>query len=202
MLPEKLISFLRSFVDQNFTGETSQFATVAFSALSRLFAKWELTPLSDSAKPSGKGGKSVSHNTDETGHIRVARKDLSCPLVVKPIVSDKVLLGYEVVSDSNRVSSIDEMVSFLEVFEGKVIKKHDDANKAIASLASRESGKDRTNNARQRLLRQAEIARTNAEKLQIFKELPDATWQSVRPGLVLIDEDFVEMVDDARTTVS
>ena len=146
-----------------------------------------------------KGSKAVAHNTADNRYLRVQRKGVDCPILLKPITGKTGFLGWAPVPDCDRVNSHAQLESFALWYLDKAVKRHEDYTALSVACTARQLGEDIANNTRQSLTRRAEKAAQNAEKIAAFVALPDAVWEATKSAVAAVDSDLVALVESART---
>jgi hypothetical protein len=202
MTIEKLVvSALVSFINSNFGEKLEAQKDKALTQLKALFERYALTLVPDGTIAKGKGSKATAHNIDEDKYIRVECKNVKCPTMIKPVYATQPtrFLCWVIVPDTNRITKLEELESFMLFYQASTIKKHDDFELASSALAARQAGEDIRNNAAQKTIRM-EGKEENLQKFAApFIALPENIWITVRPSLMDSDADAVSYIEEKRS---
>ncbi len=158
-IAKKVLDFLIAFCAKVFVdsseGKFARFADDAIARLQEHFAEHGLTLSTRKREIKKKEGRTTSHNRKERFYILTEKAGVECPLITKPVYTGKgdkkSLLCWVTIPDSEMVSSLAELVSYVRGFladvEGK--SKGEIETVCIANSA-RQFGEDVANNIRQK----------------------------------------------------
>jgi hypothetical protein len=191
----------------------SKFQESAFRMLKNLCEMHSFVVLKDDAPAKlAKGNNSTTHNSDDDKYVRVEKKGMKCPLLVKPIFSKKpqrLLLRFIVVPDTSRLGANDTPLrEYLPVFNPKMVKRFDgNLDKLLVVAASITIGMQTRNNAaqceKQKLAKSVEELILLKKQAKMYVRLSDKEWQAERAEcLADFSEDFVLFIEDQRALVA
>lgn len=141
----------------------------------------------------------TAHNADATRYIPVRdKRDVSIPIVLKPIESKGNVLCYIPVLDTDKVGSMAVCEAFAKLYMSKTLASKKTFDALASSLFARQSGEDLVNNARQREGRKIAEHSALVSLAKPFLSLSDEIWQSVRPSVEQTNDALAEIIDEMR----
>jgi hypothetical protein len=140
----------------------------------------------------------TTHSSDTNQYVPVRDKRLAdVPLVLRPVTAKDKPLGYAVVLDTDKVTTMAVCERYAEVYMARALGKISwDA--LAASLFARQSGGDARNNYAQKQLRKLQGAEGLLKLAQPFIGLADVVWEAIRPSITATDETLAAIIDDLR----
>ena len=190
-IPKVLLSFLESFLSADWLA----LAVRAFEQNTniRIATKDEDTEISSPHT-------STAHNADSTRYIPIRDKRIeSVPLVLRPVTANKKNVGYVVVLDTDKLSSMSQCEDFAKVYMAKSLAGKKTFSALSASLFGRQSGEDIRNNFAQKEARKQSERASLLTAAQPFIMLDAMVWESIKPSIADRDESLAEIIEELRS---